>query len=113
MTDKYINYSKEVKKRVGEYRKSSPEVMQAFGGLIKAAETTGVLESKIKELIALAISISSHCEDCITAHIQSYIKANGTREELVDMIGVAVFMGGGPAMMYGTHALEAYDEFAT
>ncbi len=112
MTDKYINYSKEVKNRVGEYKKSAPEVVHAFGNLIKAAETTGVLDSKIKELIALAISITSHCDDCITAHIPSYIKAGGTREELLDMIGVAVFMGGGPAMMYGTHALQAFDEFS-
>jgi alkylhydroperoxidase/carboxymuconolactone decarboxylase family protein YurZ len=40
------------------------------------------------------------------------MKAGATREEVTDMIGVAIFMGGGPSSVYGVEALRAYDEFS-
>lgn len=101
---------KEVTNRINEYKKVAPEVAKSFWGLIQTCEKNRGLDLKVKELIALAIAISSRCDDCIVAHIPTYIKAGGTREELLEMIGVAVYMGGGPAMMYGTHALQAFDE---
>lgn len=113
MTDKFKQYGKEVVARVTDYKKSTPEVADAFWNLINKVENNGVLDDKVKELIALAIAVVNHCDDCIVAHMHAYIKADGTREELLDMINVAVYMGGGPAMMYGTHALQAFDEFTS
>jgi len=109
--DKYIKFKQEVTARVSAYKRAAPEVAKSFWGLIQTCETDRDLGLKVKELIALAIAITSHCDDCIVAHIPAYIKAGGTKEELLEMIGVAVYMGGGPSMMYGTHALQAYEEF--
>ena len=61
--------------------------------------------------MALAISIVLRCDDCIAYHIHDAIEAGASREELSDAIGVAILMGGGPSMIYATHAIEAVDEF--
>jgi AhpD family alkylhydroperoxidase len=73
----------------------------------------GTLEPKIKELMALAISIVQGCEGCIAFHTRAAHKKGATRDEVLETIAVAVEMGGGPAAVYGAEALEAYDQFAS
>jgi AhpD family alkylhydroperoxidase len=86
--------------------------MEAFRGLVKAAGTDGALGHKEKELIALAIGIAIRCEGCIVFHTRACLKLGVTRDELLEMIGVAVEMGGGPSSIYGAEALACYDQMA-
>lgn len=58
------------------------------------------------------LALQSHCEMCINSHVQNAIKAGVTREELVEALGVAVLMGGGPSSAYAGIVLEAYDQFS-
>ncbi len=95
-------------KRLGE---ANPEVMSGFGQIHRAAAGDGALPAKVKELIALAISITSHCDGCISFHTHDALKAGATREEIAEAIGVAILMGGGPAVVYGSDALDAVDQF--
>jgi AhpD family alkylhydroperoxidase len=88
-----------------------PDVMTTFHKFHKAACAEGALDTKVKELIALAISVTERCDDCIAHHVHDALDAGATREEIVDAIGVAVLMGGGPGMIYATHAIEALDQF--
>lgn len=90
---------------------AQPSVMKAFAQLHKAGAASGALDHKTKELMCLAISIVVRCDDCIAYHIHDALEAGATREELADAIGVAILMGGGPSMIYATHAIEAVDEF--
>ena len=90
---------------------AQPDVMQSFGGLHRAGTATRALDAKTKEMMALAISIVVRCDDCIAYHVHDAIQAGATREELEDAIGVAILMGGGPSMIYATHAIEAIDQF--
>jgi len=90
-----------------------PGPLAGFASLHKAAMTRGTLSPKLKELIALGIAVATHCEDCIAYHVHDALKAGASREELVEALGVAILMGGGPAAMYACHALEALDQFAT
>ncbi len=87
-----------------------PEVMKSFYALSKASSTAGALDTKTKELIALAIAVATHCDDCIGFHTHSALKAGATQAEILEMLGVAVFMGGGPALMYATHVMAAVEE---
>ncbi|WP_260028237.1 carboxymuconolactone decarboxylase family protein [Leisingera caerulea] len=91
--------------------KAQPGVMTAFNGLHVAGMAGGSLDHKTKELMALAISIVVRCDDCIAHHVHDAIEAGATREELEDAIGFAVLMGGGPGMIYATHAIEAVHQF--
>lgn len=95
--------------RMGELRKAMPEQARGFGQLAQAAIAPGVLDSKTKELIALAIGITARCDGCLAFHAKAARKHGATREEIVETIGVAVYMGGGPSMIYGAEALDAFD----
>lgn len=97
-------------KAIGEYLKASPDVAKAFSTLAGAATASGALDPKIKELLALGISIAARCDGCIGFHTAAAIRKGATREEILDVINVAIYMGGGPSYMYGAQALEAYDQ---
>lgn len=115
MTDTTTSYADRIRRVngcIGRLRKDLPEVMQGFADLHGASTKDGALGAKTKELIALGIAIASLCDDCIAFHVQGALKAGASRDEVLEAIGVAVFMGGGPATMYATHALEALEEFA-
>lgn len=89
-----------------------PETAKGFGALSKAVREGGVLDLKTKEFVALGIAVSQRCEPCIGLHVEALIKAGGTREEVSDVLAMAVQMGGGPALMYAAKALAAWDELA-
>ena len=87
-----------------------PETAKGFGALSKAVKQGGALDLKTKEYIALAIAIADRCEPCITLHVDALRKTGATREELADVLGMCIQMGGGPSMMYAAKALECWDE---
>lgn len=94
------------------YRAAEGATHKAFGALHQAALDGDALDVKTRELIALGIGISKQCLDCIGFHVRAAIKAGATREEVSATISVAVMMGGGPATMYGSKALEAFDQLS-
>ena len=108
----YPSKLQNVKRNTRSLTSAQPAVMKAFTGLHKAAVTTGALDTKTKELMTLAISITARCDDCIAHHTHDALEAGATREEIADAIGVAILMGGGPSMLYAAHAIEALDQFS-
>lgn len=93
-------------------RPQMPGVAQGFAQLAKAATAPGALDTKSKELIAVAIGIAKQCDSCIGLHMKAAIRQGATRAELAEVIGMCVYMGGGPSLMYGAKALAAFDELA-
>lgn len=89
-----------------------PAAMDGLTRLHRAGTTDGALSRKHKELMALAIGITQHCEGCVSMHMRDAVKAGATEEEVADAIGVAILMGGGPASVFSTIAWEAYTEFS-
>jgi len=87
-----------------------PDTTAAFGRLVMQATAEGALSTKMKELIAFAIAISVRCDGCIAHHSQAVAKAGAMRQEVTEMIGIAILMGGGPASVYGAEALRAFGE---
>lgn len=84
---------------------------KGFGALHHGTMQDGVLDVKTKELIALAVAISVRCDGCIAYHMNAAVNAGISREELQEMIGVCMLMGGGPSMVYGAQALEAFEQY--
>ena len=101
-----------VGKENGALAKAAPDVMKGFGGLVGAATKDGALDKKTKELMAVAISICIRCDGCIAYHTYSALKAGATRDEMIETIGIAIEMGGGPSTVYGGSALEAFDQLS-
>src|SRR5262245_3654591 len=92
-------------------RGGAPEVMKAFSSIANAALAAKALDGKTKELIALGISVAIRCDDCIAFHAKAALKQGANREEVLEALGMAVYMGAGPAVMYATHALDAFTQF--
>lgn len=103
----------QINNQLGPFRKSQSEAMQGFGQLAKSAMAEGTVSTKHKELIALAIGITQHCSGCIGFHVKALVRLGCTRQELEEMLAVCVYMGGGPALMYASEALAAYDTMTT
>lgn len=97
---------------VAELRRSAPEAMTAFSAMSKAALAPGALDTKTKELIALGIGVAVRCGPCITYHAEAARKQGATREEIAEAMGLAVYMGAGPSVMYAAQALEAFDQWS-
>jgi len=95
---------------VRELRKASPEVMKTFGEMAKAAHGGNALDDKTKELIALAISVSTRCAPCIAYHAQGAVKHGASREAVAETLAMSIYMGAGPSAMYAAQALEAVDQ---
>lgn len=108
----YKEVTAEISKSLSKLRKEIPDAMQGFDTLASAATKDGVLNKKTKELIALAIGIAARCDGCIGFHTYSLIRLGVTREEFLETLSVAVYMGGGPALMYAAEALKAFEEFS-
>jgi len=97
---------------VGLLRQGSPDAMKAFAALSTAATASNALDSKTKELMALAIGIAVHCDGCVAYHTKMAHQHGATRQEVLETVALAVYMGGGPAAVYGADAARAYDQFS-
>ena len=100
-----------LQKLAGSLGKQIPGPMAGFGQLHKSSLVDGQLSKKIKELMALSIAIYSRCEGCVAYHVHDALRAGAEREEVLETIGVALMMGGGPALIYGCEAFEALEQF--
>lgn len=101
-----------INRHLGPFRTAAPEVMQGFGAMARGAMGAGALDEKTKELIAMAIGVAARCDGCLGFHAKALVRLGATPEEFQEMLGVAVYMGGGPSLMYAAHALEAFEEFS-
>jgi len=109
MAKDYVELAKEVDARAVNLFKAAPGPMRAYRGLMEEATKDGALDSRTKELMALAIAIAAPCEGCIVYHVRAAKKKGASREQVAETIAVAIEMGGGPATVYGGEALAAYD----
>jgi AhpD family alkylhydroperoxidase len=112
MSKDYAQIANDVVTGVGLLRQGAPDAAKAFSSLSTAATVTKALDTKTKELMALAIGIAVHCEGCVAYHTKMAHQHGATREEVIETVALAVYMGGGPAAVYGGDVLRAYDQFS-
>ena len=112
MTTSYLTLTQEVSAQVAQLRADIPDTMRGFSAMAQAAGKDGVLDKKTKELIALALSVGARCEPCVGFHAQALVQLGATRQEVAETLGMAVYMGGGPSLMYAAKASAAFEEFS-
>ena len=104
--------TKDLTAQLRDLRGGAPDVMKAFAGIAQAALAPKALDAKTKELIALAIAVAVRCDDCIGFHVKAALERGASEQEVIDALGMAIYMGAGPSVMYASHALEAFGQFA-
>lgn len=112
MNKNYRKITQRVSSNLTKLRGGVPDLMEGFGAMAQAATRDGVLDKKTKELIALALGVAAHCDACIGFHVDSLVKLGVSRAELEEALGMAVYMGGGPSLMYASDALGAFEEMS-
>ena len=86
--------------------------MQGFSAMAQAAAKDGALDKKTKEFIALAIGVATRCDGCIGFHTEALVKLGATKLEVEEVLGMAIYMGGGPSLMCAADAMLAYEQFS-
>lgn len=110
MPKDYKQITRDISGSLAKLRAEAPEMMKGFSDLAAAATKDGVLDKKTKELIALALGVAARCDGCLGFHTQALVKLGATRQEIVETLGMATYMGGGPSLMYAADALSAYEQ---
>lgn len=111
MNKNWIGMTTDMSAAVRDVRSGAPDVMKGFSALAQAALKAGALDTKTKELIALAISVATRCDACVAFHAEAAVKQGATRDEIMETMGMAIYMGAGPSVMYAAQAVEAFDQF--
>ncbi len=111
MEQSFTKLADDVVAGIGLIRDGAPATMKAFGSLALAATAANALDTKTKELMALAIGIAVRCGGCVAYHTRAAVKQGANRQEIAETVALAVYMGGGPAAVYGADALRAFDEY--
>ncbi|MDE2361366.1 MAG: carboxymuconolactone decarboxylase family protein [Hyphomicrobiales bacterium] len=112
MIENWPETTKALSSKLKNLRGGAPDVMKAFAALAQSALVPNALDTKTKELIAIAISVAVRCDDCVAFHVKAAVQQGATREEILETLGMAIYMGAGPSAMYASHALDAYTQFA-
>nr|WP_295082644.1 carboxymuconolactone decarboxylase family protein [uncultured Roseateles sp.] len=107
----YQDITRSVSASLAKLRADIPQTTCAFSALAQAATAEGALDKKTKELIAMALAVGARCDACVGFHAQALVKLGTSRAELEETLGMAIYMGGGPSLMYAAEALSAYEEF--
>ncbi len=111
MEKNYIDITRNISANLRGLRKDIPDAMAGFSDMAQAATRDGALDRKTKELIALAIGVSTRCDGCIGFHMEALVRLGASRQEVEETLGMAVYMGGGPSLMYAADAMAAYEQF--
>ena len=111
MSKDFVQIADDVISGVRLLREGAPDLMKAFGAVAAGATTSKAVDTKTKELMALAIGIAVHCDGCVAFHTKMAHQHGATREEVAETVALAIYMGGGPAAVLGGDALRAYNEF--
>ena len=111
MATDYVQMTRDISKQAGVLKQDIPETMSGFYAMSGAAGKDGAVDAKTKEYLALAIAVALRCEPCIAFHTRALVKMGVTKAEFEEVLGIAVYMGGGPSLMYSAHAMEAFDQF--
>src|SRR5438270_3801538 len=101
-------YLKELLNTIGKIAQLSPDTVRGYRTLSEAAQKTNHLDAKTRELIALAVAVTTRCDGCITVHTDAAIKAGASKEEIAEALGVAVAMNAGAALVYSARVMDAY-----
>jgi AhpD family alkylhydroperoxidase len=102
-------YQKDIGARLGELGHLSPDTLRGYQTLGAANSKNSKLGEKIRQLISLAVAVTTHCDGCIVFHTDAALKAGATKEEIAEALGVAVGMNAGAALIYSARVLDAVE----
>lgn len=112
MLNNWSEFLTKVRTAAKLFATSNPPVFAAYRGLNEAQAAGKALDAKTRELIALAIAVTTRCDGCIASHVEAARKAGVTQAELSEALGTAIALNAGAAYVYSVRAMEAFEQFS-
>jgi len=103
----WTTYKAELSKSIPDFAKLTPDSLKGYQTLSNANKEHSLLGAKMRELISIAVAVTTRCDGCITFHTDAALKAGATREEIAEALGVAMAMNAGAALIYSLRAMDA------
>jgi AhpD family alkylhydroperoxidase len=100
-------YKAELSKSIPEFAKLSPDSLKGYQTLSAANAKNSLLGEKTRQLISLAVAVTTRCDGCITFHTDAALKAGASKEEIAEALGVAMAMNAGAALIYSLRVMDA------
>lgn len=100
-------YKDQLNKTIPEFVRLAPDSLKGYQALSAANAKNSHLGEKLRQLISLAVAVTTHCDGCITFHTDAALKAGATKEEISEALGVAIAMNAGAAFVYSLRVMDA------
>lgn len=100
-------YKAELMKAIPEFGKLAPDSLKGYLTLSNAHNKDSQLGEKVRQLISLAVAVTTRCDGCIVIHTDQALKAGATREEIAEALGVAMAMNAGATFVYSLRTMDA------
>jgi AhpD family alkylhydroperoxidase len=91
--------------------KDYPRVYGLFAVWMRRVEQKGALDTKMKELISVALAVATQCNWCIAYHTNAALDAGATKNQVMEACFVACLFRGAPACMYSQLVMKAIEEY--
>ena len=101
----------ETNEMFGRLKDDMPKELSGFINFSQVTKADGAIDKKHKELILVALGVSSQCSWCIAMHVKGAVEAGCSKEEIIEAAMLSVVMGGGPKLMYMNVLYEELDKF--
>jgi AhpD family alkylhydroperoxidase len=101
-------YRKQLATTIGEIGKSAPDLVKGYRALVASRASTGALDAKTRELVALAVAVTVRCDGCIATHVELARRNGATQDEITDALGVAVMVNAGATLVYSARTIDAF-----
>jgi AhpD family alkylhydroperoxidase len=108
----YAERLAELREPTRQLRHAIPGAWAGFITMHEATMAEGAVPTRMKEVVALAISVVKRCDGCIAYHAKAAAKAGATWDEVAEVLAVALLMDGGTASVYAPKAWAAFAEFS-
>jgi AhpD family alkylhydroperoxidase len=105
----WTKYRNALMSKIGDLGKFSPDSVGGYLMASGAGAKTGHLDEKTRQLISLAVAVTTRCDGCISVHSQKAVESGATNEEIAEALGVAIALNAGAALVYSARALDAVD----
>jgi AhpD family alkylhydroperoxidase len=106
----WIQYQAELTKALPGFAKLTPDSMKGYQTLTNANAQNSLLGEKVRQLISIAVAVTTRCDGCITFHTDAALKAGATKQEIAEALGVAMAMNAGAALIYSLRAMESLEQ---
>jgi AhpD family alkylhydroperoxidase len=90
-----------------QLNENAPDAMAAFWAFDKATFTPGAIDARHKQLMAVAVALTTQCPYCIELHVKAARDAGATDQMLAETATVAAAMRAGAAITHATHLFKS------